>query len=50
MYVPYRKASKKRFSHSEIFSFVEARPLSVYDLTILMHMSQALSAAIGIIS
>jgi hypothetical protein len=49
MYVPDRKASKKSFSHTEIGSFVEAHPLSMYDLTTLMHMSQAPSLVYGII-
>jgi hypothetical protein len=38
MYIPYTEASKKSFSHTEICSLVEARPLSVYNLTTLMHM------------
>jgi hypothetical protein len=45
MYVSYRKASKKSFSHTEICSFVEARPLSVYDFTTQMHLSTAPSPA-----
>jgi hypothetical protein len=50
MYISYRKASKKDFSHTEICSFVEARPVSVCDLTTLTHMSQAPSSANGIVS
>jgi hypothetical protein len=39
MNIPYSETSKKSFSHTEICSLVETHPLSVYDLTTLMHMS-----------
>jgi hypothetical protein len=50
MYITYREAWEKKFSHAEICSFVEAHPLPVYDLTTLMYTSQAPSPANGIIS
>jgi hypothetical protein len=49
MYISYRLASKK-VCHTEISSFVEARSLSVHDVTTLMHMSQARSPASDIAS
>jgi hypothetical protein len=40
MYVPYRAASKNVLV-TEICRFLESHPLSVYDVTTLMHVSQA---------
>jgi hypothetical protein len=50
MYVYYRKAWEKSFSHTEICLFIEALPLSMYNFTTLMHIPYAPSPTSGIIS